>query len=296
MGFLKKILAVSLMVFFCGPISAFAERIVLKSGQTIEGAVVEKGARSIKLNVKGVIAICELKDIYTIDGLRVIDGQYPQPTDDSAKQPAAKVPVKPGVAFQDEEYGIKLVFPSGWFVVSGKEKREIAVKDIDARISSGSSSKDPKGNKCPMLNTEEGRAKMADMAKDFGLRLIPIVSAYPVKPDNADKAAVPSITFNINKDPDDPARQAERVKLNLQMTVYVMKGTFIEPVSEAVINGTNCVRVTYEYARENRSYVVSACYFTLTGKDCALVLTCFKHEFAGLQPDFENTINSFEYR
>lgn len=66
----KKMLLILLLVL-CFPISIFAETIVLKSGQKVEGQIIKRTDEYVKIDFQEVILTYFLDEIETIDGKKV---------------------------------------------------------------------------------------------------------------------------------------------------------------------------------------------------------------------------------
>jgi hypothetical protein len=69
MGKKITIILVSLFSWFC--FFSFAETVVLKSGKTIEGKIIEKTNKSIKVDIEGIPLTYYLEDIENIDGKKI---------------------------------------------------------------------------------------------------------------------------------------------------------------------------------------------------------------------------------
>ncbi len=75
----KKIIVLSIALFLLSLSSTFAETIVLKSGKTIEGKIVEKTDKSVKVDVEGIPITYYLEDIISIDGKLIDIIKQPSP-------------------------------------------------------------------------------------------------------------------------------------------------------------------------------------------------------------------------
>ncbi|MFA5007879.1 MAG: tetratricopeptide repeat protein [Candidatus Omnitrophota bacterium] len=67
----KKISFILLLLFSTIFLSAFAETIVFKSGKTIEGKIIEKTDKSIKVDIEGIPITYYFNDIEVIDGKKI---------------------------------------------------------------------------------------------------------------------------------------------------------------------------------------------------------------------------------
>lgn len=83
---MKKIILASLLVMF--PLFCFAETIVLKSGKTVEGRIVEKNKDSVKIEV------CEIPVTYFLDEIKSINGQSSASSSSAVPQIASQTSLK----------------------------------------------------------------------------------------------------------------------------------------------------------------------------------------------------------
>lgn len=67
----KKIITALLLMILSSITSVFAETIVLKSGKTIEGKIINKTDKYIKMDISGIPITYYLDDIESIDGNRI---------------------------------------------------------------------------------------------------------------------------------------------------------------------------------------------------------------------------------
>lgn len=64
----KKVLSILFLFTICLPVFVFAETIILKSGQKVEGKILEKTDKAVKIDFYGVPIKYNLEDIESIDG------------------------------------------------------------------------------------------------------------------------------------------------------------------------------------------------------------------------------------
>ena len=95
--------------FFCQPV--FAEKVVFKSGKTVEGKLIEKTEKYIKIDFLGVPLTFLLDEIKSIDGKKLQDGL----------PPAAALNKK---IFSDGEWGYSLEYPLNWEIMPKGEAPE----------------------------------------------------------------------------------------------------------------------------------------------------------------------------
>ncbi|MDD5194137.1 MAG: hypothetical protein PHQ96_00475 [Candidatus Omnitrophica bacterium] len=97
---MNKEIILSLLIFLFLPVHVFAETVILKSGNTVEGKIIEKTDKAIKVDISGIPIT------YYFEEIESIDGQAPiVPTDnvikaiekDNNQTPAASAnnPIKP---------------------------------------------------------------------------------------------------------------------------------------------------------------------------------------------------------
>jgi len=88
----KKILILALFSAFFMP--AYAETLVLKSGKTVEGRIVEKNDKYIKLDIVGIPVTYYLNDIESIDGQKITPAQAIEALEEKKEAPVIKEKIK----------------------------------------------------------------------------------------------------------------------------------------------------------------------------------------------------------
>lgn len=92
----RSITIMSITVLFCLPGALFAAEIVLRSGQKVEGAIIEQTDTYVKVDFMDVPLTYFLEDIDSIDGVSVVLPAKDEPVKEepaqeaSAQEPAAK--------------------------------------------------------------------------------------------------------------------------------------------------------------------------------------------------------------
>lgn len=66
-GNIKKIRSLTLLLLLCFPISIFAETVVLKSGKTLEGKLIETTDKCIRIDVQGFLLTYSWDEVESID-------------------------------------------------------------------------------------------------------------------------------------------------------------------------------------------------------------------------------------
>jgi hypothetical protein len=114
----ERLIILLLLASLSFPALSFAETIILKSGQEIEGKVIEKTDKYIKIDFEGAQLTYFFDDIKTIDGNKLLKEDLKA---ESAIKPG-EIP-KPSVSsenvfvlYTNTEYGFSLKKPSDWLI------------------------------------------------------------------------------------------------------------------------------------------------------------------------------------
>jgi len=97
----------------------FAETIILKTGDTVEGKITERTKEYITIDFYGVSIPYYFEDIETIDGQRPVESAL-EPVESAPEETQALTPVpNRGYVQEDKyytnhQYGIKVLRPEGW--------------------------------------------------------------------------------------------------------------------------------------------------------------------------------------
>ena len=117
---MKKLIISMIAVFFLSSF-CFAETIVLKSGETREGKIIERTDDYIKIDYYGATVTYFYEDIESIDGRAVI------PTLDTEKESGDKETSSSVMTaysrYSNKNYGISITGPKGWSMIVDKELR-----------------------------------------------------------------------------------------------------------------------------------------------------------------------------
>jgi len=124
---------------------AFAETVVLKSGRTVKGAIIERTAKAVKLNIS------DISVTYWADEIERIEAEVPAGASaDVQAGPAApqtandqlaaesEQPVSAGQAqgvYYNEKHGLRIVIPAGWEVID--EKNPALFGQVTGGVSAG---------------------------------------------------------------------------------------------------------------------------------------------------------------
>jgi len=107
-----------LVVFLAHPAASSAEKIVLKSNQTIEGAITDIGSDYLEVNAGGKFSTIAFVDIESIDGVPIDED-----ADLSEEDCGLVKPLSDGI-YEMEGVKIKLLAPPGWKMSKGTRKPE----------------------------------------------------------------------------------------------------------------------------------------------------------------------------
>jgi hypothetical protein len=263
---MKKILLIGLLVGF--PLVCFAETLVLKSGKTVEGKIIEKTNEYVKIEVQGVLLT------YFFDEIGSINSNTSISPLNKGEETVEKTPllITRTNIYEDKEFGVRLVFPEGWFVISNKEKR----KELQEKF-----------EKLPNENVKEGFSEIQNSA----LGLIPIVTAYRYNPKSIDCFQNDQITVTITKTQE--ANELEYEKSLFPLAAKVNNGRIIEEPKEITSNGMRGICGTIESPIKQELRVRSSCIFVNGDKKYKISCDCKAKNFSALKEEFENVIKSF---
>lgn len=113
----KRLVILLLVLSLCFPTLIFAETIVLKSGKTVEGKIIEKTDKYVKIDSEGVPLTYYYDEIEKIEGAQVTVAELPAPQ---------ALPENPEGRFVNEEYGFEIMGPRGWFMHLGQGGKQTA--------------------------------------------------------------------------------------------------------------------------------------------------------------------------
>jgi hypothetical protein len=274
--------------------TAFAETVILKSGKRLEGTIVEKTDKYIKIDIGLGMPITYFLD--EIENIEVSSAPPKEKTETTLAEPKTADNI-----YLDEETGASLVFPEGWFVVSGKEKREQKKKEIEERFSAENfeefmqkkQAKD-ESSVSPTIQEKEATTAFFDKMKKVVLDFFPLVSAYRYNPEITNDETNIIIQFRT-KDLTEFDR-LETIKSEIQLMKNVTKGTFVELPQEIIVNGIKGIRVGIESTRRGLPRIESYCYFLNADKEYSFVLLCNSQDYPTVKADFDKIINSLEIK
>jgi len=180
-----------------------------------------------------------------------------------------------GNIYVDEEYGVSLVFPDDWFIVSGKQAREQKAREMDEK-----------------LLGKKSTSSMRDRLIKIAISTVPLVTAYKYNPDTRDDVDNPAILLTLRDTFGDYSLKT--AKSELQLAVKYTKGKIIVPLEDIFINGLNGIGMAYEYQRESGLFTEFVYTFVKRAKEYSLTFKCDSEYFSEDRADFEKVINSFE--
>lgn len=114
----ERLIILLLLSSLSFPALSFAETIILKSGEEIEGKVIEKTDKYIKIDFEGVQLTYFFDDIKTIEGEEITkEDSKAEPVSKSEKAPKLNVYSKAAFdQYTNTEYGFSLEKPSDWLI------------------------------------------------------------------------------------------------------------------------------------------------------------------------------------
>jgi hypothetical protein len=174
------------------------------------------------------------------------------------------------LSFHDQEYGVKLIFPKGWYMRSGYEKREELKREMEE--------KHP-GNQ---------------RKKETALSVWPLVTIYRYNPNefHNEKELNPHITLTVSRIPSS-ADALEISKASQKMGIMFSKGKVIEDAHEIIINGVRGARSAHQFPTNIGDVSEVMCLFIVGKISYELVFQSSTKDFLKYKNDFENTLNSF---
>ncbi len=106
----RRFAALLVTLLLCFPVVSTAATIVLKTGQTIEGTIIERTDKYVKIDFQGAPLT------YYFDEITTISGEPPNPTQPPAVPPASaqQSPSQAVNEYTDKETGLTITAPNGW--------------------------------------------------------------------------------------------------------------------------------------------------------------------------------------
>lgn len=264
-----------------------AETIYLKSGKTIEGKILEKTDKYIKIDFQGVRLTYYWNEIDHVKGLEDKSIHPIIGSRTELSESATNV-------YFDKEYGIRLVFPVEWKVKSGKALREQKSVEMGKKLTAenlASHGQDEPGF-CPLTKDKETMSKLIGGMKDSALSSLPLVSAHKYDPNTVDENSNPYMELTVRKaSSNEPLEDA---KLVVQLSVKMFQCRFIENIQNVDINGIKGIRAAYEMQTGQGSRIEACCFLVSGDKIYGLAFTCPSADFEKLKVDFDEVVNSFE--
>jgi hypothetical protein len=188
-----------------------------------------------------------------------------------------KVPIlnKGNNIYEDAEFGVRLIFPNSWFIVSSNEDR----KKIQAKY-----------DNLPSGDTKKVLGKVQDSL----LGLVPVVTAYRLDPASTDKTKNDYITLSITEA--NKPNELEYEKSLFPLAAQISKGQLIYEPKEITVNGIKGVCGTIEAKLTQETRVKSSCIFVDGGRRYKLSFDCNQQDFSALKIDFDKVIDSLQLK
>ena len=275
-----------LLLVFLFPITIFAETIILKSGQKIEGKIIEKTNDYIKIDFYGVSLTYFLDEIESIDGIKLTK---------SLKKSERQSHTSSDKIYTDDNYGFSLIIPDGWFIVSGEQKRQAAKEKMDKDTSyeniAEKMQKEPGNKTCSLAQNPEALKKILDPLKKSVLGMLPVVTFYKFNPDSTPKDLInPSIQIMISDA--DKEDTLENMKFDYAMLKRFMPDIqFIEEAHDVVIDGASGVRAVHQDSKGRVSFDT---HLVKNNKKYEIYFITDSQSFKEYMPYFEKALSSFE--
>lgn len=248
----------------------FAETIYLKSGKIVEGKLIEKTDDYIKIDFQGVSLTYFLDEIEAIDGLKL---DY----SNNKKQNY----------YVNEEYGISVTGPKGWYKISGEELIKIKKEANEAFLKDWNEK-----HKDDHKAIEFGKA-FIDSQDNFGKSLCDFFKE-PKTPNKFIPHISLGILYKIGSLKDINSEYELINHLNSKQFFPSQK--LISPVEEVIINNKKVVTYTVEVQTQLQSVSIEVKqrHYLFLKNNFIIDLSCEakKEEFNDNLPIFEKVINS----
>jgi hypothetical protein len=254
-----------------------AETLMLKSGQKIEGKIIEKTDKYVKIDFEGVSL--------TFYNDEIAD------TDETSK---TQVTTAASKVYADSRKSFCAVPPEGWFVVSGEDKikeakekleRELTPEKVAEKMRSS-----PGKGVCPLTQNPDAMKKILTDSKRDILKLLPQVTFYQSDPKSATKGVlVNQILIGVNEvgEKDNLEECKFRYELLKRMLPNVR---FIEEPHIIKINGVDGLRAVYTTADQSGNADVT---FYKNNKEYSVSLMGSISSLNELLPVFNEVVDSF---
>jgi len=239
---------------------AFAETVILKSGKTLEGKIIERTDKYIKIDFYGVTLTYYLDEIERIDGGSL-----------SKNNNSNTIDVKPTNknVYYNENFGIRITGPEEWYMIYDKDllasETDQEVEDFKQYISSG---------KGFMVNFSQNKYNSKDKTSWENTPNITVIGFY-----------MPIITPNISSE-----SYADSVINELKNDTTIK---IIQYPTKLKINNKEWFQIMF---LEQNILKAMMCYYVDLKKGISYTYSCVaKKEVYDLNKDhFDNTLKSIE--
>ncbi|MDD5584597.1 MAG: hypothetical protein PHV55_06055 [Candidatus Omnitrophica bacterium] len=159
--------------------SAYAETVILKSGKTVEGKIIEKTGEYVRLNFCGVDLKYYLEEIASIDEKPIKTEPLPQPAAQPQPEEPFPVDTTPKESFENNEWGYSLQYPSLWTIMPAHKIKKVMLMGLEPDDSSLVTLQLQAGNWSE--EDTKGKSSIADLIDGF-LKPHPDLRRESVKP------------------------------------------------------------------------------------------------------------------
>lgn len=283
---LVGILISLLLLVFLFPVIIFAETIILKSGQKIEGKIIEKTNEYIKIDFQGASLTYFLDEIESIDGIKLTK---------FLEKSEAELGSISDKTYANDNYRFSLIILDGWLVVSGEQKRQAAKEKMDKDTSYDKlvekMQKDSGNKTCSLAQNPEALKKIFEPLKKSVLGMLPVVTFYKFNPESTPQNVInPSIQIMVS----DAGKEdtLENMKFDYAMLKRFMPDIqFIEEAHDVVISGVSGVRAIHQ---DSKGRVSFDAHFLKNNKKYEIYFMADSQSFKEYMPYFEKALSSFK--
>jgi hypothetical protein len=286
--------------------SAFADTLILNSGEQVRGEIIEETADHLTVSVGGT------NKSYPRDTVQRIVPNYGNGEDVSLPEPSVvQDPVTAqtsepskvaGNAYVNDEYRVSLVPPAGWYVVDGKEDRDKRSKELDEEITSDKlmkkANENPSGEKCPLVKDPQFMTKMAKSLKAMGMGMLPLVSIYhddPKSREGVDKERIACIKLYA-KEESEPEGALEQFELITRLSVNMSKGKMLFDPAKLEVGGVPGIWIAFQVPNQGFISSLSTCAFVKDNTSYRIDFTGKGDDFEAFKKDIEGMIKSIGFR
>lgn len=269
----KRLLGLLLVLSLSLPAVILAETIVLKSGKTIEGKIVERSDKYIKVDIAGVTVPYFLDEVDKIEEVPLTAS----PTDAGENR------------YINEEYGISIIAPENWHKISSSE--EVRQENQFSDSLSGDVTKRYKSYLFGGITK--------DLIQHLSKKHTRLISFRKHSASETRIPKNPQIAIDIHDISDRPQIKDaldycnDFIKGNINSAIFRV----IEAPKEITLNGISGVVAVYEYITDTWSIKDISYYFLMpNNKVYELRFSANLEEYDKFLPEFEEAKKSFILR